>query len=138
MNMLDRISDITTSISNTIWSIFLPLLVVASLFISIITIVKITKTLHKSDKLSVKKMIGPASISLGSKIGTGSIIGVIGSLNKLSSSNQGNIEGIVIWGFIGACILIPLTYSETLISRKLDKTPVEYIKDNVSKYASKF
>ncbi len=138
MNMLDRISDITTSISNTIWSIFLPLLVVASLFISIITIVKITKTLHKSEKLSVKKMIGPASISLGSKIGTGSIIGVIGSLNKLSSSNQGNIEGIVIWGFIGACILIPLTYSETLISRKLDKTPVEYIKDNVSKYASKF
>lgn len=138
MNILNNIANVTTSISNFIWPIFLPLLVVASIFISFITISKISKTIEKTDKLSFKKMIGPASISLGSKIGTGSIIGVLGSLNKLSSSNQGNIEGIVIWALLGSCILIPLTYSETLISRKLDKSPISYIRENVSQGASKF
>lgn len=138
MNILNNIASVTTTISNFIWPIFLPLLVAASIFISFVTISKITKTVEKTNELTLKKMIGPASISLGSKIGTGSIIGVLGSLNKLSSSNQGNIEGIVIWAFLGSFILIPLTYSETFISRTLDKSPTSYIKENVSKTASKF
>lgn len=138
MDILGFVEGVTTAISSFVWPIFLPLLVIASIFIAVITISKITKTIGKTEELSFKKMIGPASISLGSKIGTGAIIGVLGSLSKLSSENQGNIEGIVIWALFGAAILLPLTYSETLIARKLDMSPVEYISNSINKGAAKF
>lgn len=138
MNILNQVVVLTTKISNFIWPLFLPLLVLASCYIAYLTFSKITKLLPKCEKLSFGKMIGPASISLGAKIGTGAIIGVLGSLNKLSSSGQGFVEGVVIWGLIGACVLIPLTYSETLIARMVDKSPVVYIRENISKHASKF
>lgn len=138
MDILNKVVVITTSLSNFIWPIFLPILILASIYIAYVTFTRITQTIPKCEKLTIKKMIGPASISLGAKIGTGAIIGVLGSLNKLSSNGQGFVEGVVLWGLIGACVLIPLTYSETLISRKLDKSPVVYIGENVSIHASKF
>lgn len=135
---LNAIADITSSISNFVWPLFLPLLVIGSLFIAYNTVTRLKKDEQNTKPLSLKSMIGPASISLGAKIGTGAIIGVLGSLNKLSASGQGFIEGIVLWGIIGACVLIPLTYSETFISRRLNQSPVEYVKNNISSHAAWF
>mgnify|MGYP000161824934 CR=1 FL=1 len=133
---LNQIAEITASISNFVWPLFLPFLVLSSLFIAYITITRLRSSDPSSEKISFKKMMGPASISLGAKIGTGAIIGVLGSLNKLSNAGQGFIEGIVLWGILGACVLIPLTYSETFISRRLNQSPVDYIKHNISRYAA--
>lgn len=135
---LSYIADFTSSISNFVWPLFLPLLIVSSLFIAYTTFTLLVKTDRNSKTISFKKMIGPASISLGAKIGTGAIIGVLGSLNKLSDAGQGFIEGIVLWGILGACMLIPLTYSETFISRRLQQSPVEYIRHNISRHAAFF
>lgn len=135
---LNTVAELTSSISNFVWPLFLPLLVVCSIFIAYTTFTRLVKTDQHSKPISFKKMIGPASISLGAKIGTGAIIGVLGSLNKLSDAGQGFIEGIVLWGVLGACVLIPLTYSETFISRRLNQSPVEYIRYNISRYAAGF
>lgn len=137
MNILNQIVVVTTWISNQVWPIFLPLLVMASGFITFVTMTRIKTKLDASNKMTFKEMIGPASISLGAKIGTGAIIGVLGSLNKLSASGQGFIEGVVLWGIIGACFMIPLTYSETLIARTQDESPVIYIGKYISIKASK-
>ena len=133
---LNQIAEVTASISNFVWPLFLPFLVLSSLFIAYITITRLRTTVPSAERISFKKMMGPASISLGAKIGTGAIIGVLGSLNKLSNAGQGFIEGIVLWGILGASVLIPLTYSETFISRRLNQSPVEYIKNNVSRHAA--
>jgi len=136
MNILNQVVVVTTAISNIVWPVFLPLLVIASLYITWHTFTKTKKQVRSESKLSFKEMIGPASISLGAKIGTGAVIGVLGSLNKLAGSGQGFIEGVVLWGLLGACVLIPLTYSETLTARLLDQSPVQYIENNISKKAS--
>lgn len=136
-NLLMLVEEFTSSISNFIWPIFLPFLLAISAFIILITFKKIKKSIKKDKKLSFKKMIGPASISLGAKIGTGSIIGVLGSISKVAESGQLYIEGIILWGLIGASILVLLTFSETFISRMLNKTPPEYISENISFNASK-
>lgn len=137
MDLLNQIAYITTTISNFIWPIFLPILAITSLFISIAVRKKLSKSTSKDKKMKAREMIGPASISLGAKIGTGAIIGVLGSLNKLSESGQGFIEGIVLWGLLGAMIMIPLTYSETLIARLKNQTPVITIEKMISKKAGK-
>lgn len=135
---LNHLAEMTTSISIFVWPLYLPFLVLSSIFIVYITFTRLGESAKDVERLSLKKMIGPASISLGAKIGTGSLIGVLGSLNKLSDAGQGFVEGIVLWGVVGACVLIPLTYSETLISRRLNQSPVVYIKNNVSSHASLF
>lgn len=114
------------------------MLIITSLFICVKTFKHFTGRETNRRKLSFREMVGPASISLGAKIGTGSIIGVLGSLNKMAASGQGFIEGIALWGLLGAAILIPLTYSETFIARTLDQSPMEYIKRNLSARASAF
>lgn len=136
MNILNQIASVTTGISNFVWPIFLPMLVIASIYIAVATRKKISHELNKSDRMTFKEMIGPASISLGAKIGTGAIIGVLGSLNKLSGSGQGFVEGVVLWGLIGASVMIPLTYSETVIARIKDRTPVGTIKKHLPGRAS--
>ena len=90
---------------------------------SIRTIFIIQKAATKPAKLQLKNVIGPASISLGAMIGTGAIIGVLGALSKLSSSGEKNIEAMAIWALIGACIMVPVSYAETLNSKIMNKTP---------------
>ncbi|PAB58784.1 hypothetical protein [Anaeromicrobium sediminis] len=130
--ILDQIEHITSTISDTVWPIFLPLLLSTGLFVSIITIFKIRKETTIKDKMKIRDLIGPASISLGAMIGTGAIIGVLGSLSNLSGQGQTHIEAIAIWALIGSLILIPLSYSETLISKIMKQPPKEYIKTLLS------
>jgi hypothetical protein len=126
-NILDQIEHMTGAISSMVWPIFLPILLSTGLFVSIKTIFKIKKETTVKSKMKIKDMIGPASISLGAMIGTGAIIGVLGSLSNLAGRGQINIEAMAMWALIGSLVLIPLSYSETLVSKIMNKAPKEYI-----------
>ena len=118
---------VISSISNSIWPLFLPFMFLTGAFTAIRAIFVVQKKCTDKTKVNAKNIIGPASISLGNMIGTGAIIGVMGSLSKLAGNGQMFIEAMAGWGLIGACIMIPVTYSEVMCSKIMKKTPKEYI-----------
>lgn len=126
-SLLHQLEAVITSISDAVWPIFLPFMLIVGAFTSIRTIFMIQKKTTKPAGLKFKNIIGPASISLGAMIGTGAIIGVLGALSKFSASGEVNVEAMAIWALIGACIMVPVSYSETLNSKIMGKTPKEYI-----------
>ncbi|MGL6108394.1 alanine:cation symporter family protein [Romboutsia sp.] len=130
--ILVQLEHIITGLSNAIWPIFLPFMLVVGAFTSIRTIFIIKNQTTKKAKLNIKNVIGPASISLGAMIGTGAIIGVLGALSKYAASGEVNIEAMAIWALIGACIMVPVSYAETLNSKIMGKTPKEYISNLIS------
>lgn len=127
MNILEIVEKIIGTISNTVWPIFLPCILVLGAFLAIRTFTKIQPQDSEKSKVKFANLIGPASISLGAMIGTGAIIGVLGSLSNLVSKGQVHIEAMAIWALIGAVIMVPVSYSETLCSKVMGKTPKEYI-----------
>lgn len=131
-NFIQQLEHMITAFSEKIWPIFLPFMLIVGLYVSIKTIFVIQPNLTKPSKLNFKNVIGPASISLGAMVGTGAIIGVLGSLSKLYTAGQHNVEAIAIWALIGGCIMIPVSYSETLNSKIMKKGPKEYISDLIN------
>lgn len=125
--MLHQLESLISNISEVIWPIFIPFMLILGIYMSTTTIFKIQPKLTKPSKLKFKNLIGPASISLGAMVGTGAIIGVLGAISKLYGAGQYNIEAIAIWALIGGCIMIPVSYSETLNSKIMKKGPREYI-----------
>lgn len=125
--MLEVLEKLIGFISNFIWPIFLPFILIVGAFLSIKTFSKIQKQTTKPSKVKLANLIGPASISLGAMIGTGAIIGVLGSLSNLVSQGQVHLEAMAIWALVGAVIMVPVSYSETLCSKIMGKTPKEYI-----------
>ncbi|WP_042277865.1 alanine:cation symporter family protein [Faecalimicrobium dakarense] len=130
--MLHQLEAVITKISDMIWPVFLPFILITGAMMSIRTIFMIQKKATTPAKLQIKNVIGPASISLGAMIGTGAIIGVLGALSKLAASGERNIEAMAIWALIGACIMVPVSYAETLNSKIMGKTPKEYISSLIS------
>lgn len=128
MNILEIVEKIIGTISNTVWPIFLPCVLILGAFLAIRTFTKIQPQTTEKSKVKFANLIGPASISLGAMIGTGAIIGVLGSLSNLVGKGQTHIEAMAIWALIGALIMVPVSYSETLCSKVMGKTPKEYIK----------
>ncbi|WP_307993706.1 alanine:cation symporter family protein [uncultured Intestinibacter sp.] len=126
-NFLSQLEHIITVVSDTIWPIFLPFILVVGAITSIRTIFIVQKQATKPSTLKLKNAIGPAAISLGAMIGTGAVVGVMGALSKLYAAGQHNIEALAIWALIGALIMVPVSYSETLNSKIMGKTPKEYI-----------
>ena len=126
-NFLSQLEHIITIVSDTIWPIFLPFILVVGAITSIRTIFIVQKQATKPSTLKLKNAIGPAAISLGAMIGTGAVVGVMGALSKLYAAGQHNIEALAIWALIGALIMVPVSYSETLNSKIMGKTPKEYI-----------
>ncbi|MGN1032945.1 MAG: hypothetical protein ACI4PU_05745, partial [Intestinibacter sp.] len=131
-NFLLQVEHIITNISDTIWPVFLPFILVVGAITSIRTIFIVQKRASRPSKLKVKNAIGPAAISLGAMIGTGAVVGVLGALSKLYASGQNNIEAMAIWALIAALIMVPVSYSETLNSKIMGKTPKEYISSLIS------
>ena len=125
--MLHQLEAVITGISNAVWPVFLPFMLIVGAFTSIRTIFMIQKKATRPAGLKFKNIIGPASISLGAMIGTGAIIGVLGALSKFYASGEVNVESMAIWALIGACIMVPVSYSETLNSKIMGKGPKEYI-----------
>ena len=87
MNILDIVEKIIGTISNTVWPIFLPCVLILGAFLSIHTFTKIQPQTSEKSKVKIANLIGPASISLGAMIGTGAIIGVLGSLSKIGRAS---------------------------------------------------
>lgn len=131
-DILLQVEHLITKISDTIWPIFLPFILLVGAVMAIRSIFMIQKQATEPAKLNMKNVIGPASISLGAMIGTGAIIGVLGALSKLSANGQANIEAMAIWALVGSCIMLPVSYSETLNSKIMGKTPKEYIGDLIN------
>lgn len=136
-NIIIQVEHIITNISSLIWPVFLPFILILGAYLSFKTIFVVKKYRTNPSKLRLKNVIGPAAISLGAMIGTGAIIGVLGALSKLSGEGQSNIESMAIWALIGACIMVPVSYSETLNSKIMNKIPKEYIADLLSPIISK-
>ena len=131
-DILLQVEHLITKVSDAIWPVFLPFILVVGAIMSVRSIVIIQKKATEPAKLNMKNVIGPASISLGAMIGTGAIIGVLGALSKLSSNGQANIEAMAVWALIGSLIMLPVSYSETLNSKIMGKTPKEYIGDLIN------
>ena len=121
-----------TAISEVIWPVFIPFMLIIGLYVSIKTIFTIQPNLTQPSKLKFKNVIGPASISLGAMVGTGAIVGVLGAISKLYTAGQHNIEAIALWALIGGCIMIPVSYSEAVNSKIMKKGPREYISDLIT------
>lgn len=130
--MLHQLEAIITRISDAVWPAFLPFMLIVGAFTSIRTIGMIQKKVTKPAGLKFKNIIGPASISLGAMIGTGAIIGVLSALSKFFASGEVNVEAMAMWALIGACIMVPVSYAETLNSKIMGKGPKEYIGDLIS------
>ena len=126
-DILLQVEHLITKVSDAIWPVFLPFILVVGAIMAVRSIVIIQKKATEPAKLNIKNVIGPASISLGAMIGTGAIIGVLGALSKFYASGEVNIEAMALWALIGACIMVPVSYSETLNSKIMGKGPREYI-----------
>lgn len=114
-------------ISDTLWGIFLPLLILLGLYINF-RMFSVRKLISQADKSEwqFKKVNSALSISLASKTGTGAIIGVLAAM-WLSSANGSGGEGIVLWIVIGMLVMVPITYSEVLFTQVTKLNPREFI-----------
>ena len=125
--VLERMEDIIGKLSDVIWPVFLPFMLVLGIYISVKVIFVINQRTTRRATLNPRNIIGPASISLGAMIGTGAIVGVLGSLSNLAGEGQIRFEAIVFWAVLGAVIMIPVSYSETVSSKVMKRVPVDYI-----------
>ena len=90
-DFLLKLEHIITNISDAIWPVFLPFILVVGAITSIRTIFIVQKKASYPSTLKLKNAIGPAAISLGAMIGTGAVVGVMGALSKLYAAGQHNI-----------------------------------------------
>ena len=72
--MLHQLESIIASISDIVWPIFLPFILIVGAFTSIRSIGMIQKQAKSPSELKIKNIIGPASISLGAMIGMNPVI----------------------------------------------------------------
>lgn len=116
-----------SAISNGIWQIFLPILVIAAFLIGYKTLFVIRKKTTVPANMTFRQFVGPTAISMGAMIGTGAILGVLGAINKYVAAGQIYIEAILFWTLIGCVVMLPLSYSETLLSKIVNRVPKEMI-----------
>lgn len=131
-SILIQLEHLVASISDFVWPIFLPFILIVGAFTGIRTLFLVKNQTTIESKLNIKNIVGPASISLGAMIGMGSIIGVLGALSKYTASGEIKVESIAIWAILGSCIMVPVSYAETLSAKIMNKTPKEYIGELLS------
>ncbi|WP_297521881.1 hypothetical protein [uncultured Clostridium sp.] len=127
-NILNFLGQSVNTISNIIWAWAMPLIIIITLIIVIRMIFKVKNKTTLNNGLHLFKTMKNSIVIMGTVIGTGALIGVLGSLSSTAEQGQTYIEGIVLWAFIGLILLAPLAYSETLMGKILNKTTVESIK----------
>ncbi len=131
--VMETIGYWSGKVSESLWQVFLPILIITGIYVGYKTLFKIKKqTTTKEASMTFRQFMGPTSISLGAMVGTGAIIGVLGALNNMAAQGQMRIESLTLWTLIGATILVPLSYAETLSSKIMDKQPKKYISDFLS------
>ena len=136
-NFLSQLSNITVILSNVIWPLFIPFLLLVGIYICSQVLLNIRSLTTEKCKLNILHIIPQASVSLGAMMGTGIIIGFLGALSTLYMGGQVYVEGVALWALLGSSVLIPISYCETLIAKIVNMTPREYIAKFISKNASK-
>lgn len=124
---MKNFEELISGISTSLWSVFLPLVIVSSIYLAIKFFGTIQKETTKKSKLKVSQIVGPVAVSLGAMIGTGAIIGVLGSVASLHISGQNYTEAIVGWALVGALVLLPIAYIETVVAKTTKMAPKQYI-----------
>ncbi len=130
------LQGIISFISTTAWKYFLPIFVILAIIIAIKLFIDVVKSTTEVEKFALKDVLGPLAISLGSMVGTGAVIGVLGAINKLPNGVQ--VEAIAMWSLIGLTIMLPLIYAEVITSKVMKMVPSEYIASIFSKNFGKF
>lgn len=125
--------EMISKIAEVIWQIFLPILVVAAIYVGFKTIFVIKNKTTEKSSITFKQFVGPTSIALGAMIGTGAIIGVLGALDKYAAAGQMYVEGLVFWALVGSLIMVPLSYAETMLSKVMGKVPKDMIATLIGK-----
>lgn len=126
-SILDRVDYIMNVISGYIWPVFLAFVIIVGLYLSFKVIFFIQRKTSEHEKLRKRNLFASASISLGAMVGTGTTIGILGSLSSLAERGQMKLEAMALWALIGAFLIIPFSYSETLCSKVLRQSPRDYI-----------
>ena len=119
--------SVISRVSEMIWSLFLPIIILLSIYLVIKFFSKVHKQTTIKSNTTIKDIVGPVAISLGAMVGTGAIIGVLGSIASLHIAGQNYFESIVGWAVIGALILLPIAYIETLVAKTTNLSPKQYI-----------
>ncbi|MDE1314191.1 hypothetical protein MEG05_08235 [Vibrio aestuarianus] len=124
-------------ISDALWGIFLPFLILLGLYINF-RMLQVRNRISNADNSEWKfsKINSALSISLASKTGTGAIIGVLAAM-WLGSQNGIGGEGIVLWIAIGMLVMVPITYSEVLFTQVAKLTPRQFINKYLNHSAAK-
>lgn len=117
-------------LTNGIWSLFLPILVIVSLLIWPKLLFKLKNKLTDKSKPTLKQSVGPIAISLGAMVGTGAIVGVLGAIKKLPAGVSP--EAIAIWSLVGVVIMLPLIYVEVIVTKVMNMSPKQYISKLIS------
>ncbi len=124
-------SEIVSVVSATAWRYFLPIFVIVAIIIAIKLFKDVVKTTTTKEEFSLKQVLGPLAISLGSMVGTGAVIGVLGAINKLPNGVQ--VEAIAVWSIIGLIIMLPLIYAEVITAKVMQMVPGDYISKIIGK-----
>lgn len=127
-NILKNIGIYIEYLSNTIWAIAMPLIVIITILISLRMIFKIKNKTTSYHRINILRITKNSIVTMGTIIGTGALVGVLGSLSNMYKEGQCYIEGICIWALIGLMFLSPFAYSETLMARIVKLATSDYIK----------
>ncbi len=126
-DILERVEYRIDVILGYIWPVFLALFFLVGLYLSIKVIFFIQRKTSEHERFRKSNLFTSISISLGAMVGTGTTIGILGSLSLLAERGQMKLEAMAIWALIGALLILPFSYSETLCSKVLRQSPRDYI-----------
>lgn len=132
---MENIEEILGNLSNMIWPFYLPVLTAVALYV-IYRLFKVKNIISVKKSMNFKQVLAPTAISLGNMVGSAAVVGVLGVVNRLTTANQFYIESMCAWGLLSACIFIPMSYSEILMSKLMKKSAKEYISMLVSPKAA--
>jgi len=127
------VSNLITKLTEYAWVIYLPLLLFLGSYVNYMVFRnKNTWDLTPPAPLSLKRIQSSLSISLGSKVGTGAIIGVLAAMWQNSDGGTSSGLGIIFWIFIAMFVLVPITYSEVFLTQLCKLTPRDFINKNLN------
>lgn len=113
-----NLQQLVSNTSNLEWKVFLPVFIILTLIITY----SLVKTVLRATTFKEQFKF---TDTLGSMVGTGAIIGVLGAINRLPNGVAS--EAIALWSVIGLIIIHPLIYAEVITSNVMKLVPNDYI-----------
>ncbi|MCG8452015.1 MAG: alanine:cation symporter family protein [Spirochaetales bacterium] len=121
-----------TRFSSVLWALFLPLLLLLGAGVLIFTILAERRESRRTTQGGgFRNIKAPLAISVASKVGTGSVIGVLAAMWRGSDSGVGG-EAVVLWALIAMAFLVPLTYCEVKATQMAGTMPRRFVTKNIN------